>query len=340
MKKILAVLLSLVMAFTFMMPAFAVEENVAEENISSIVDDANEIQKDIEEGDYVSAVTGAIEFIERLFAAIHNLIDNLSEVFEFDCPLCNGPVILPADPTTLEDVLAVAKEGEIVSLAAGDYEVITLGTLNGVTISAEEGAVVDYIATTAETALTNVTLQGFDLEVTAGGEYGILIDPEAVIDNLVIEDTIFTGPATVKNCYGIKGNNVNATMTVRNCTFKDTGYAIYSTAPGGYAGLTFEGCSFDNIYSWVILVQYGFTGDLTITGCNYVACEDGISKNGAFAEGKTFTFTNNTVGADCAGHDGKDSKWFELKTASAVVSGNTYGGVEWIPGAEQGIKAL
>lgn len=347
MKKILAVLLTLVMAFSLAAPAIAVDLDQVQTGVGDIQNDAcdavgsaKDIIEDIQDEEATVSFDSIVTFAEKLAKAIHTLVHTLSEIFDFDCPFCDGPTVISADPATLADALATAKEGEIVSLTAGEYGVITLGTLNGITITAEEGAVVDYIATTAETSLTNVTLKGFDLEIAASGEYGILIDANAAIDNLVIEDTTFTGPATVKNCYGIKGNNVNATMTVKNCTFKGTGYAIYSSGKGGYAALTFDGCTFDDIYSWVIHVQYGFTGDLTINGCSFTACEDGISKNTTFSADKTFTFTNNSVAADCAGHDGVDSKWFEINTATAVISGNTYDGAEWNPGEAQGIKAL
>ena len=92
MKKILAVLLSLVMALTFMMPAFAAEEEepAFDETINNAIDTVTGIYGDLEEGDYASAVTETLAFLERLFVAIHNLIDQLSEMFGFDCPLCSG----------------------------------------------------------------------------------------------------------------------------------------------------------------------------------------------------------------------------------------------------------
>ena len=250
--------------------------------------------------------------------------------------MCN---VVDATPEDIADVIAAAQEGEVVSLDEGDYGVLTLGTLKGIGITAKDGAAVDYIEIPADASLTDVTLSGFELEVEAKNEYCIIIDPAAAIENLVIEDVTFTGPATVKNCYAIKGNNTSATMTVRNCTFVDTGYAMYSTGEGGFASLLIEDCSFKNIYSWVVLVQYGFLGDLTITGCTFDECEDGISKNGSFAADKTFTFTNNTLDSECRGHDGKEAKWFEIKTANSVVEGNTLAGAEWIPGAAQGLKA-
>ena len=52
------------------------------------------------------------------------------------------------------------------------------------------------------------------------------------------------------------------------------------------------------------------------------------------------TVFQRMVLSDCAGHDGKDTKWFELKTPAAVVSGNIYADAEWVPGAAQGLVIL
>lgn len=317
MKKVLAIVLAIVMTLSLSTVSFAAESKEANDALETIN-------------------TGTL-FIQKVIESIHLVIHGFSRVFEADCPMCN---VDDATPEDFADVLANAEKGEVVSLDAGDYGVITLGTLDGIGITAKDGAIVDYIVIPADASLKDVTLSGFELEVEASGEYCIKIDANATIENLVIEDVIFTGPATVKNCYGINGHNNTATMTVRNCTFIDTGYAMYSSGKLGYAELTVEDCTFINIYSWVIHLQYGFLGNMTITGCTFAECEDGIAKHGSFAEDKTFTFTNNTVGADCYGHDGVDSKWFEIKTNNAVIEGNTYGGAEWIPGADQGIKAL
>ena len=325
MKKFLALIIAVVMTFSMVaMPVNAI--------------DAADIEK------FETTANEVFDYVEKLIESIHALVGGILGVLDKECPFCTeihgAEVILPADPSTLADVLAVAKEGETVSLAAGDYGVITLGTLNGVTLAAEEGAVVDKFVTTAETAITDVTLKGFNFEIEAvNRDCGLSVDAAAVINNLVIEDCTFTG-SDYKNSCGIFGNNPNATLTVKNCTFSDMGYAFWSISRDGYAALNVEGCNFTNLISWVILVQYGFLGNLTVDGCTFTNCTDGISKNGEFAADKTFTFTNNVVAADCAGHDGKDSKWFDLTTASAIVSGNTYGGAEWIPGAAQGIKAL
>ena len=64
MKKLLAVLLALVMVFTFMTPALATE------NDASI---GNSI---------MSGATNALSFFEILFNAIHSLVHQLSERFD------------------------------------------------------------------------------------------------------------------------------------------------------------------------------------------------------------------------------------------------------------------
>ena len=116
------------------------------------------------------------------------------------------------------------------------------------------------------------------------------------------------------------------------------GYCVQATAGGGYAALTVENCVFEGIRSWAILPQYGYSGDLTITGCTFNNTVGGLVKTGAF-NGSTFTFTNNTI-TNSTGHDGKDSKWFEVNasTATKVISGNTLNGTDWTPAAAQGLQ--
>ena len=111
MKKILAVLLSLVMAFTFMMPTFAADEEIGtteNSSISGIVDGV---------GDLTSSVTGIFSFVEDLFAAIHGLVHNLSVMFDFDCPFDKEKVEeKPSEPSEPEESEPVepSNPGEIV----------------------------------------------------------------------------------------------------------------------------------------------------------------------------------------------------------------------------------
>ena len=116
------------------------------------------------------------------------------------------------------------------------------------------------------------------------------------------------------------------------------GYAIQATGGGGYKSLVVENCVFEGIVSWAILPQYGYTGDLTIDGCTFNNTNGGLLKTGTFS-GAALNFTNNTI-TNSVGHDGKDTKWFEVdaSTATMVISGNTKDGAAWTPGAAEGLK--
>ena len=109
MKKLLAVLLSLVMVFTFMMPSFAADEEIGtteNSSISGVVDGV---------GDLTSSVTGIFSFVEDLFAAIHGLVHNLSVMFDFDCPFDKEKVEeKPSEPEVPSEPVKPSNPDEIV----------------------------------------------------------------------------------------------------------------------------------------------------------------------------------------------------------------------------------
>lgn len=195
--------------------------------------------------------------------------------------------------------------------------------------------------TSADSKIENVTVKNVEFTFETGQNQAngafVVIDKDAEIENLVIEGCTIVGDGN-KNSYGIYGQNPNAAVVVKNCNFSNMGYAVQTTAGGGYKSLTVEGCTFENIKSWAIMPQYGYSGDLTITGCNFENSNGGLVKTGAF-NGSTFTFTNNTL-TNCTGHDGSDSKWFTVDASAAtkVISGNKKDGVDWTPGAAEGLK--
>ena len=240
----------------------------------------------------------------------------------------------------LSETLASAEDRTIYLAEGNDYGTLTAGELKNVTIVANDSAAVRFV-TTADSKLENVTIQNakFEFATGAGQKNGafVVIDAAAQINNLVVEGCTIVGDGK-KNSYGIYGQNPSASIVVKDCNFSNLGYAIQATAGGGYESLTVENCSFANINSWVIMPQYGFNGDLTVTGCTFDCCSDGLIKTGAF-NGNIFTFTNNAI-TNSAGHDGKDSKWFEVNASAAtkVVSGNTKDGAEWTPADAEGLK--
>lgn len=188
----------------------------------------------------------------------------------------------------------------------------------------------------ADTKIENVTLKNIKFEYTGATlDAGVVLDANAQVENLVLENCTLVGTGA-KAGRGLSGYNNNASIVIKNCTFKDLGYPIY--AWGGYASLTIEGCTFDNIKSWAIMPQSGFDGDLTVTGCTFKnGIGGGLIKAGTLTAGHTFTFTNNTItGCTIAG----DHNWFQFNVSAgtSVISGNTKDGVAWTPTTTDGLE--
>ena len=253
-----------------------------------------------------------------------------------------APVVVE-DAAGLADAIANAEEGSTIALKDNvDYGTVTVKELTGVTIEGGENTTMRFV-TEADSKIKDVTLKNVDFEfVTGAGQTGgafVVINKDAEIENLLIEGCTIVGDSK-KNSYGIYGQNPNATITVKKCTFSNLGYAIQATSGGGYENLTVEECTFEGMISWVIMPQYGsYAGDLTITGCTFDNTKGGLIKSGALTADHTFTFTNNVI-TNSTGHDGKDSKWFEFNTSAgtAAVSGNTKDGAAWTPGTAEGLN--
>ena len=103
MKKILAVVLSLVMAFTFMMPTFAADEKVDATENSSI-------------SASIGAVTEVFAVVEDIFDAIHSLVHSLSVMFDFDCPFDGDKKVEeePSEPEVPSEPVKPSNPEEIV----------------------------------------------------------------------------------------------------------------------------------------------------------------------------------------------------------------------------------
>ena len=238
---------------------------------------------------------------------------------------------------TADDIANVA-EGSIVLLTENtNYGSVTLGELKDVTIIGAEGAATIFL-TDANTKLENVTVKNVDFEYNGTDtNFGVVINSEAQIDNLVLDGCTFVGTGEKKG-RGIYGQNPNATIVLKNTTFENLGYPVYTMSAGGYKSLLVEGCTFSLIKSWAIMPQYNdYLGDLTVTGCTFENCTAGLVKAGKFTAGHTFTFTNNTI-TNSAEHPAKN--WFTIDTtnATAVVSDNVKDGEAWTPGAAEGLK--
>ena len=243
------------------------------------------------------------------------------------------------DAAQLADALANAADGDKINLMENvNYGAITAGELKNVTINGAENSVVNFI-TDANTVIENVTLNGVDFVYDgSNANSGVVINGEAQIENLVLDGCSFVGTGA-KAGRGIYGTNPNATITVKNCNFKDLGYPIYTMSNnGGYKALVVEECTFENIKSWAIMPQYNpYSGDLTVNKCAFVNCVGGLVRAGSFTAGHAFTFTNNTI-SNSAEHSSKN--WFQITIAegTAVIENNTKDGAAWTPGSAEGIN--
>lgn len=154
MKKILAVLLSLVMAFTFMMPAFAADDVAAEESsitdsFGGVIDSAEDIRDSFENEDVEGVINGVFAFAESLFNAIHDLVHTLSEMFDFGCPFC--------DETAEPEAPEVPEEPEEIIGTVANTEDLSAALAAGGTYTVEESVAVESFA------VENGTKVNFDL---------------------------------------------------------------------------------------------------------------------------------------------------------------------------------
>ena len=268
----------------------------------------------------------------RLFTMDSELKLTIEENFDGET---NIDYVLATTAAELKDALENAEEGSTILLQENvNYGTVTIGELKDVTIKGGANTVMTFV-TDANTEIENVTLDGVNFVYDgSNANSGIVIDAAAQIENLVVEGCTFTGTGA-KAGRGISGQNTNATIVVRNTTFKNLGYPIY--AWGSYKNLTVEGCTFEGIKSWAIMPQSGFDGDLTVNGNKFVNCVGGLVKAGTLTAGHTFTFTNNVI-TNSAEHPSRN--WFEFKTSAGtkVVEGNIKDGADWTPGDAEGLK--
>jgi len=268
----------------------------------------------------------------RLFTMDSELTLTIEENFDGET---NIDYVLATTATELKDALENAEEGSTILLQEIlNYGTVTIGELKNVTIKGGANTVMTFV-TDANTKIENVTLDGVDFVYDGSNvNSGIVINETAQIDNLVVDGCTFTGTGA-KAGRGLSGYNNNATIEVRNTTFKDLGYPIY--AWGSYENLTVEGCTFEGIKSWAVMPQSGFDGNLTVNGNKFVNCVGGLVKAGTLTAGHTFTFTNNVI-TNSAEHPSRN--WFEFKTSAGtkVVEGNIKDGVAWTPGDAEGLK--
>ena len=273
----------------------------------------------------------------RLFTMDSELKLTIEEAFE---GFIDIDYVLATTPAELKDALENAEEGSTILLQEDvNYGTVTIGELKDVTIKGSENSVMTFV-TDANTKIENVTLDGVDFVYDGSNlNSGIVIGATAQIDNLVVDGCTFTGTGEKKG-RGIYGTNPNASIVIRNTTFSDLGYPIYTMSNnGGYKSLVIEDCSFNRIKSWAIMPQYDpYSGDLTVTGNKFTDCVGGLVRAGKLTAGHTFTFTNNVI-TNSTEHPYKN-KWFQINTSEGakVVEGNIKDGAAWTPSAADGLE--
>ena len=273
----------------------------------------------------------------RLFTMDSDLTLTIEEAFE---GFIDIDYVLATTPAELKDALENAEDGSTILLQEDvNYGTVTIGELKDVTIKGSENSVMTFV-TDANTKIENVTLDGVDFVYDGSNlNSGIVINATAQIDNLVVDGCTFTGTGEKKG-RGIYGTNPNASIVVRNTTFSDLGYPIYTMSNnGGYKSLVIEDCTFNRIKSWAIMPQYDpYSGDLTVTGNKFTDCVGGLVRAGALTAGHTFTFTNNVI-TNSTEHPYKN-KWFQINTSAGakVVEGNIKDGATWTPSAADGLE--
>lgn len=143
MKKILAILLAAVMAFSMAISVAAADVSgkidEAEGVVSDVYDAASDaygeatgIHDSIQAGDCDEAVSGAFSFAKALANAIHTLVHRLSDLFDFNCPFCDGTGLDKDEPAVDDepqfdpDAVLVANEDQLhAALAEGGKIVLT-----------------------------------------------------------------------------------------------------------------------------------------------------------------------------------------------------------------------
>lgn len=170
MKKLLAVLLSLVMMFSVVaLPVSATTETADEISVE-------DIEEKFEE---------AVDWLARIYEFVHNIVHPLSEMFDFDCPFCDekSEEETPDEPETPEE------PEEIVGTVANTDDLSSALTAGG-TYTVEESLVVESFDVPADLKvnfdLGENTISGAEIEnagdLTIKG--GTLESATAGIDNV------------------------------------------------------------------------------------------------------------------------------------------------------------
>ncbi len=160
MKKLLALLLSVVMMFSLVaLPASASTETKTDDAISEIESSVNE----------------AFDVVEAVFNLVHNIVHTLSEMFDFDCPFCDGKADTeePSEPEVIVGTVANTDELSGALAAGGIYTVVE--SIAAESFAVQEGIKVSFDFggnTISGASIMNsgeIAVNGGSLEAAASG---------------------------------------------------------------------------------------------------------------------------------------------------------------------------
>ncbi len=212
MKKILAFALAIVMTFSMtVLPAGASLEDSIQDaeniytdtsnDISDVVDSAKDVYDSLINEDYGSAVSGVFVFMEKLFDAIHSLVHTLSEIFDFDCPFCDGKYSDDDDadadePTTEETTTEETTTEETTTEETTTEETTTEETTTEETTTEE--------TTTEETTTEETTTEETTTEETTTEE---TTTEETTTEETTTEEPITEAPEVTYESYYVQVKN-------------------------------------------------------------------------------------------------------------------------------------
>ncbi|MBQ4267296.1 MAG: hypothetical protein IJB93_03805 [Clostridia bacterium] len=171
MKKLLAVLLSLVMMFSVVaLPASAATETAGEISVESI-------EKTLED---------AFDVFEAIFNLVHKIVHGFSEIFDFDCPFCDGK----ADDDTAGDGSEGGSEDGSEDDAQKPVYETAFSVIGSAFANKDLAFKLDYPQNVDAAYVVAVPLKSLTIDsmATANVKTAIVLEKDAVVGKIVFTD--------------------------------------------------------------------------------------------------------------------------------------------------------
>ena len=183
--------------------------------------------------------------------------------FTVEAVQANGIVKNYATPYTINDILAMAEEGQEIELSAGYYDEIVVPK-NGIKLFSQEGAEIGFLNVNGK---SDITIEGLIFEaaeaqltydkngnakqyasiVAATGKNTNVGARNLVIDGCTFTGTFAKGGAAIAFIDQARSTGSSGNITITNCTFDTKGsyYDIYCHY-SGYGSFVIEGNTFSS----------------------------------------------------------------------------------------------